>query len=76
MEQSAESEARDESLDLERFVSRVRGLRTVPRSEIDTLRGNEIAKSSSTTTSQPGKSNRSNSPKFTQTRYKSGIDND
>lgn len=35
MTQSAESEARDEALDLERFVRRVRGLRTIARSEID-----------------------------------------
>lgn len=35
MTQSAESEARDEALDLERFVRRVRGLRIIARSEID-----------------------------------------
>jgi hypothetical protein len=55
MRQSAESEARDEALDLERFVGQVRGLRTVDRSEIDKLRGKEILKPPLTTTLPRGK---------------------
>jgi hypothetical protein len=55
MRQSAESEARDEALDLERFVRQVRGLRTVDRSEIDKLRGKEILKPPLTTTLPRGK---------------------
>jgi hypothetical protein len=39
MTQSEESEARDEALDLERFVRQVRSLPTVAESEIDKLRG-------------------------------------
>jgi hypothetical protein len=46
MTQSEESEARDEALDLERFVRQVRGLPTVAESEIDKLRGKGILKPS------------------------------
>jgi hypothetical protein len=49
MTQSAEREARDEALDLERFFRQVRGLRTVARSEIDKVRGKEILKPRLTT---------------------------
>jgi hypothetical protein len=55
MRQSAESEAREEALDLERFVRRVRGLRTIARSEIDKLRGKKILKPPLTTTLPRGK---------------------
>lgn len=55
MTQSAESEARDEALDLERFVRQVRGLRTIARSEIDKPRGKEILKAPLTTTLLRGK---------------------
>ena len=57
MTQSAESEARDEALDLERFVRQVRGLRTVAWSEIDKLRGKQVFKPRLTTTLPPAKSN-------------------
>jgi hypothetical protein len=55
MRQSAESEAREEALDLERFVRRVRGLRTIARSEIDKLRGKKMVKPTLTTTLPRGK---------------------
>lgn len=55
MMQSAESEAREEALELERFVRRVRGLRTVARSEIDKLRGKKILNPPLTTTLPRGK---------------------
>ena len=44
MKQSADSEAREESLDLERFVRVVRGLPTVPKGEIDKILAEERAK--------------------------------
>jgi hypothetical protein len=55
MTQTAESEARDEALDLERFVRRVRALRTIARSEIDKLRRKKILKPPLTTTLPRGK---------------------
>jgi len=55
MTQSAESEAFDEALDLERFVRQVRGLQTIARSEIDELRGKKILKPPLTTTLPRGK---------------------
>ena len=55
MRESAESEAHEEALDLERFVRRVRGLRTIARSEIDKLRDKEILKPLLTTTLPRGK---------------------
>jgi hypothetical protein len=55
MKQTAESEARDEALDLERFVTRVRALRTIARSEIDKLRRKKILKPPLTTTLPRGK---------------------
>jgi hypothetical protein len=47
MKQSAESKTYAESLDLERFVRVVRGLPTVPKSEIDKILADERAKRSS-----------------------------
>lgn len=52
MKQSAKTEARDESLDLERFVRVVRNLPTVPKSEIDKILADGKAKHDSRTNAQ------------------------